>query len=92
MSLKYTPVTHSILCLNFLMCVATIVLERFNVCSNHALLKYSGYKSKNNLQLHDSDIPVTLKQGQCHQIWYELVDRMQGFNNAKFEKPHLNQP
>ena len=39
MSLKYTPVTQSILCLNFLMCVATM---------HH---KTTVHKSKNNLQL-----------------------------------------
>ena len=44
---------------------------------------------KINLQF-DSDTPVTLKQGQGHQTWYELVDPSQGYNNAKFEKPHLN--
>ena len=38
----------------------------------------------------DSNIPVTLKQGQGHQTWYELVDPKQGYNYAKFEKPHMN--
>ena len=33
---------------------------------------------------------MTLKQGQGHQTWYELVDPKQGYNNAKFEKPRLN--
>ena len=31
-----------------------------------------------------------MKQGQGHQTWYELVDSKQGYNKAKFEKPHLN--
>ena len=31
-----------------------------------------------------------MQQGQGHQIWYELVDPKQGYNNVKFEKPHLN--
>ena len=38
----------------------------------------------------DSNIPVTLKQGQGHQTWYELVDTKQGYSNAKFEKSRLN--
>ena len=33
---------------------------------------------------------MTLIQSQGHQSWYELVDSKQGYNNAKFEKPHLN--
>ena len=40
--------------------------------------------------VYDSDTPVTLKQGQGHQTWYELEDPKQGHNNAKFEKPCLN--
>ena len=33
---------------------------------------------------------MILKQGQGHQTWYELVDPKQGYNYAKFEKPHMN--
>ena len=33
---------------------------------------------------------MTLKQGQCHQTWLKLVDPKQGYDNAKFEKSHLN--
>ena len=50
MPLKYTGVAQSILCLTFLICVAT--MHRLN---------YSGQDSKNNLQFYDSDIPVTFK-------------------------------
>ena len=39
--------------------------------------------------VHDSDTHVTLKQGQGHQTWYELVDPKQGYNNAKFEQTCL---
>ena len=28
---------------------------------------------------------MTLKQGQGHQTWYELVDAKQGYNNAQSE-------
>ena len=42
------------------------------------------------IAVYDSDAPVTLKQGQDHQIWHELVDPKQGYNSAKFEKPLLN--
>ena len=44
---------------------------------------------KKQSAVYDSDTPVTLKQGQGHQTWYELVDPKQGCNNGKFEKPHL---
>ena len=42
----------------FLICVATM---------HH--LKYSGQKSKKQFAVCDSDIPVTLKQGQGLQPW-----------------------
>ena len=53
-------------------------------------LKYSGRESKKQLAVYDSDTPVILKQGQGHQTWYELVNPKQDYNNAKFQKPHLN--
>ena len=42
---------------------------------------------KKQFAVYDSDTPVTLKQGQGHQTWYELVDPKQGYNHAKFERP-----
>ena len=33
---------------------------------------------------------MTLKQGKGHQAQYEMVDPKQGYNNAKFQKPHLS--
>ena len=39
---------------------------------------------------YDSDTNVTLKQGQGHQTWYELVDPKQGTNHAKFGRSALN--
>ena len=57
MSPKYTPVTQSILCLIFLMYVRTI-----------QCLNCGGQESKEQFAVHDSDTPVTLKQGQGHQI------------------------
>ena len=56
-------------------------MQRFN---------YSGYESKMQLTVYDSDTPVTLKKGQGHQTWYELIDPKHGYNNAKFEKSCLN--
>ena len=53
-------------------------------------LNYSGQESRKQFAVYDSDTPVTLKQGQGHQTWYDLVDLKQSHNNAKFEKPHLN--
>ena len=50
-------------------------------------LNYGGQESKNKFAIYDS---VTLEQGQVHQTWYKLVNPKQGCNNAKFEKPCLN--
>ena len=35
--------------------------------------------------VYDSDIPVTLKQGQGQQTWYDLADPKQGYKNAQFK-------
>ena len=48
-------------------------------------LNYDGQESKKQFAVYDSDKPVTLKQGQSQQTWYDLVDPKQGYNNAKFE-------
>ena len=85
MSLKYTPVMQSILCLTFLM----FMLDLFNVCRNH---KTGGKKSKKRFAVYDSDTSVTLQQGEGDQTCYELADPKQGYNNAKFEKPCMNNP
>ena len=53
-------------------------------------LNCGGQKFTIFFAIYDSDTPVTLKQGQGHQTWFELVDPRQGYNNAKFEKPSLN--
>ena len=47
-------------------------------------------KNPKQFAVYDSDTPVTLKQGQGHQTWYELVDTKHGYNNAKFENPRFN--
>ena len=79
MPLKYTQVSQHILWPVFLMYVRTI--QRLN---------YYGQESKKQFAAYDSEIPVTLKQGQGHQTWYKLVDPKQGYNNAKFGKPRFN--
>ena len=33
---------------------------------------------------------MTLKLGQDHQTWYDLLDPKQGFDHAKFERPPLH--
>ena len=38
------------------------------------ILNYCGQESKKQFAVYDSDTPVTLKHGQCHQTWYKLVD------------------
>ena len=55
-------------------------IQRFN---------YSGQGPGKQFAVCGSDTPVTLKQGQDHQTWYELVDPKQGHNDIKFEKPCL---
>ena len=72
--LQYTPVT----CLVFSVYVTTT--QRLN---------HSGQESKQKFAVHNSDTPVTLKQGQCHQSWYGLTDSKQGYTHAQFEKPHI---
>ena len=54
-------------------------------------LNYSGQESKALLAAYDDDTAVTLKHGQGHQTWYEVVDPKQGLNHAKFKKTSLQQ-
>ena len=75
-----TLVTQSILCLIFFLYAKAI--QRLN-CSGQE-------SKKKKFAVYDSAVPATLKQGQGHQTWNELVDPKQGYNNAKCEKPHLN--
>ena len=77
-SLKYTAVTQSILCLIFLMYIKAI---------QH--LNHGGHESKKQSAIYDSETSVALNQGQSHQTGFELVDPKQGYDNAKFEKTHL---
>lgn len=70
MSLEYTPVKPTILCLIFSMYVATI--QR---------LDYSGPESKN----HNLQFLIALRQGQGHWTWYELVDLQQGNKHANLK-------
>ena len=62
------------------MCVRTI--QRLN---------YGGQESKKRSAVYDSDTPMTLKEGQGNQPWYELVGPKQDYlHSAKSEKLHLN--
>ena len=69
MSFNKTPVTQRIQSLIFLMYVAIIQCLNFN-----------GQDFKKQFTLYSSVTPVTLKQGQSHQMWYEFVDPKQGFH------------
>ena len=70
MSLKYTPVTQSKLCLIFLMYVRT---------NNVSTTVDTNLKKKNTLfAANDSDTSLTLQQGEGYQTWHKLVDRKQG--------------
>ena len=44
---------------------------------------------KKQSAVHDSDIPVTLNKAKVIKTWYALLDREQGYNNAKFGRPPL---
>ena len=79
MSLTDTPITQSIRCLIFLKHERTV-----------PHLNYSGQESKRQSADYDFDTSVTLKQGQGHQTWFELVDSKQGCYNTNFEKSRLN--
>ena len=45
---------------------------------------------KNNFVVYNSNTPLTSKESQGHQIWHDLVDPKQAYNNTKFKKTHLN--
>ena len=66
------------------------MLDLINVCSNHAPFKLHWtriYRKKKKLfAVYESDTPVTLKSGQGHQSWYELVDPKLNYNHAEFEQ------
>ena len=49
-------------------------------------LNYSGQESKKQFEVYDCDTPVTLKQGQGHQTWFELVDPEQSYVNSVSER------
>ena len=73
--------TQSVLYMTCLMSVATILL-----------INYTGKESREKIQfaVYISDTPVTLKEGEGDQTWYESVDHKQDYNHAQFERPPLN--
>ena len=62
--------------------------DLFNVCKNHTTSKLQWTRKQS--AVYDPDTPVTLKQGQGHQSWSELVDSKHGYNNAQYENPCFN--
>ena len=82
MSLKYTPVTQSIVCLIFLTCAATM----------HHINSWTRIFEKNKTTVcslwfwHTHDLEI----GQGHHTRYELLDTTQSYNGGKFESPPLN--
>ena len=50
------------------------VLDLFNVYSNNVQFNHSGQESRKQFAVYDSYIHVTLKYGQGHQTWFELLD------------------
>ena len=73
-SLKYTAVPHSILCLVVLMCVAT--MHRLNYSGQESKNQTLKTKQNNNnkIAVYDSDVPVTLTG---RQTWHKLLDPKQ---------------
>ena len=68
-----------------------IVLDLFNVCSNHTTFKVLRTKIQNvHFAVYISDIPVILKQSQGRQTWNDNIDPKQGYITAKFERSYLN--
>ena len=65
--------------------------DLFHVCRVIQHLNSSGQESQKQFAVYDSDTPVTWKQGQGQQTWYELVDSKQGYNNARLTKMLLEQ-
>ena len=51
---------------------------------------YSKQESKKIFAVYYSDTPVTLRQGQGHKTWHQLVGPKQDYNHAKFEGPPFN--
>ena len=49
-----------------------------------------GRNLRKQFAVYDSDTPVTLKHGQGHQTWYEVVNPTQDYNSAKFDQPLLS--
>ena len=75
-SFEYKPVIHIILCIFFLMYVATI---------QH--LKVQRTRIKNTqFAVYISDTSVTLKQSQGNQTLNDNVDPKQAYNHAQFER------
>ena len=54
--------------------ICGLSIQRVNVCKNHTTFQLWWTKKKPQCAVYDSDTSVTLKQGQGHQTWYDLVD------------------
>ena len=60
--------------------------ENVDVCNKHITFQLRWTRIlKKQFAVHETDRPVTLKQGQGHQTWYGLVDPKHGFHNAQFQ-------
>ena len=62
-------------------------MQRAIQCSN-----YRGQESKEQFAVYDSNTPVTLKQGQGHQTWYEWLDPEQGHIQSLKDLPYTVSP
>ena len=68
-----------------------IVHNLSNVCTNYTRFQTTEDKNPNHAiyGLHFRHT-CHLETRSFHQTCYELVEPKQGYNNAQFEKPHLN--
>ena len=59
----------------------------FDVCSNHRTFKLQGTRIQNTqFAVYVSDMLMTLKQNQGHEVYNDNVDTKQSYNHAKFER------
>ena len=82
LSLKYTPITQT---------KSTVPKPNLFKVRPTQCLNNGGQKSIKKTKLQFIILThMTLRQGQGHHTWYELVDPKQGYNNEKFEKSCSN--
>ena len=84
---EHTPVAQFILCMIFLIHVATVQHLNYDTSNSRE-------ESKQEVKKHNLHFvfltPVALKQSQDHQTYNENLDPEQGYNHAKFERSRFS--